>query len=563
MTPAQLQNRLNELLSLPSETEWVEFKEAKSNFHFGGLGKYFSALSNEANLKRLECGWLVLGVSDKLPRQVVGTAYRPNRPALDSLKQEVATHTTDRITFDEIHELVTPEGRVLMFQIPPALRGMPTAWKGLYYGRDGESLGPLSLTEIERIRRQGVREDWSARICEAASLDDLDPDAIRFAREQYREKFAHLDQEVGRWDDLTFLNKAKVCTGNQITHAALMLLGRDESTHFLSPAQAWITWALKGANGLDRDYAHLGPPFILAVDQVLGKIRNLTVRYLPSGTLFPKEASQYDSWVMREILHNCIAHQDYAKCGRINVVEEPESLLFTNLGEFLPGSVEDVIRHDAPPEEQRNPFLARAMFNLNMIDTIGGGIRRMFMEQRQRFFPLPDYDLASAGRVKVRLFGSVLDENYTRLLMAKADLDLWDVIALDKVQKERPLRDDEFKSVKAKKLIEGRRPNIFVSAKIAAITGDRAAYIKHRAFDKEHYKKMVVAYLKKFGEASREDIDKLLTDKISDALSPEQKANRVKNLLQAMRKEGVITAIRSGQTGTWVLSSRLGGEVQA
>ena len=318
------------------------------------------------------------------------------------------------------------------------------------------------------------------------------------------------------------------------------MLGRPESTHFLSPAVAWITWILQAGKGVAKDYEHFGPPLILAVDAVLAKIRNLTIRYLPSGTLFPTEVSQYDAWVMRELLHSCIAHQDYLQAGRISVVEGPDLLLFTNIGSFLPGSVEEVIRRDAPPERYRNPFLDQAMVNLNMIDTIGSGIKRMFLKQRQRFFPLPDYDLSDLKRVEVRLFGKLLDENYTRLLTEKIDLDLWDVIALDKVQKKRPLSDEEFKLLKEQRLVEGRRPNLFVSAKIAAVTGDKATYIRHRAFDKDYYKRLLDSYLEKFGEASRKEIDKLILEKLSDALNEKQKKNFVTNLLQEMKKENSI-----------------------
>lgn len=111
---------LQELLALPDETEWVEFKEAKNNFDSDDLGRYFSALSNEACLKGKTCGWLVFGVRHK-PRTVVGSQYRSHRPDLDRLKQEVAAQTSQRLTFEEIHEVLMPQGRVVMFQIPAAL----------------------------------------------------------------------------------------------------------------------------------------------------------------------------------------------------------------------------------------------------------------------------------------------------------------------------------------------------------------------------------------------------------------------------------------------------------
>ena len=386
MTPAELDAKLTELLGLPAEIEWVEFKEAKNDYHFDRLGEYFSALSNEANLKSQPWAWLVFGVKDK-PKQIVGSNYRPSRPHLDSLKEEIANQTTNRLTFDEIHEVIRPEGRVVMFQIPPALRGVPTAWKGHYFGRDNEAIGPLSLYEIEQIRKQATREDWSAQICDGAALSDLDPQAIAFARQEFKKKHPKLIADVDGWDDLTFLNKAKVCIDGKMTRTALILLGKPESTHYLSPSHPQLTWILKDKDGMERDYKHFEPPFLLAVDALLANVRNLTCRVLPGGTLFPVELLQYDDWVLREVLHNAIAHPDYPSSGRINVVEFEDRLVVANMGSFLPGDVEDVIRRDAPFSVERNPFLAQAMVGLQMIDTIGSGIKRIYQVQKKRSFP--------------------------------------------------------------------------------------------------------------------------------------------------------------------------------
>ena len=164
MNESELRQELDRLCELPHETEWLEFKEAKNSFHFDELGKYFSALSNEANLKKQACGWLIFGVKDD--RSVCGTQFRENPAHLDSLKQEIANHTTGNLTFDDIYVLNHPGGRVVMFKIPPAMQGIPTAWKGHWYGRNGESLGALSLREIETIRLQSSDEhqtnsDWN------------------------------------------------------------------------------------------------------------------------------------------------------------------------------------------------------------------------------------------------------------------------------------------------------------------------------------------------------------------------------------------------------------------
>ena len=149
MNQSQLRQLLDCPRGLPQENECVEFKEAKNGYNFDKLGKYFSALSNEANLKNQACGLLVFGVRDD--RSVCGSEYRRDRAKLDGLKQAVADHTTGGLTFDEIYEVDHPNGRVVMFKIPPALQGVPTAWKGHWYGRNGESLVPLNLHKLKTI----------------------------------------------------------------------------------------------------------------------------------------------------------------------------------------------------------------------------------------------------------------------------------------------------------------------------------------------------------------------------------------------------------------------------
>jgi ATP-dependent DNA helicase RecG len=555
MDTAALLDQLNALLALPAESEWVEFKEAKDNYDFGKLGQYFSSLSNEAALADKAQGWLVFGVNNQ--HQVIGSRYRPERPKLDSLKKEVADRINNRLTFIEIHELIHPQGRVLLFEIPAALPGVPTTWEGHTYGREGESLGPLNLEEQDRIRARTL-PDWSAEIVPDASLDDLDPEAVATARTKFHEKHHNETwaDEMPGWSDKVFLNKAKLTIGGRITRTALILLGRPESTHFLSPAQARMTWILKDRDGIERDYRHFDPPFLLNTEALFQRVRNLTHRYMPDNTLFPTEVAQYDAWVMRELLHNCIAHQDYHLNGRIQVVEYEDSLLFTNLGHFIPPSVEWVIDADSPPDQYRNPFLAQAMVNLKMIDTLGSGIKRVFRTQRDRFFPMPDYDLSDPQRVKVRLMGKVLDENYTLALMLNTDLNLLEVMALDRVQKGQPITDEQFNLLKRRKLIEGRRPNLYVAASIAKVVGQEAAYIRNRGLDKTHYKGLVLAYLKEYQEATPAQLDDLLLSKLPDVLDVIQKKHRIRNLLQEMRKDGMVrNAGGRGEHARWVLTS--------
>jgi ATP-dependent DNA helicase RecG len=548
ITQAEVKQLIDHFRNQKAETECVEFKEAKMQYDFGKLGKYFSALSNEANLKNKNSAWLLFGIKDKpVPRPIVGTDYRKNRADLDSLKAEIANKTTNRITFTEIYEIDYPEGRVIAFQIPPAPKGFPIAWEGHYYGRDGEEIGALNLVEVETIRNQSNKIDWSAQIISTASLDDLDPKAIIKAREEYKEKNPRKASDCDSWDDITFLNKVKVTIQGKITNTAILLLGKEESAHFINPAVAKITWILKDEHNVELDYEHFSVPFLLNSSEVFKRVRNLTYRYIKDDSLFPTEIKMYDSFVIREALHNAIAHQDYSMQGRITVIERPDELIFSNLGSFLPRNVATVIEQDAPQEYYRNSFLADAMVNFNMMDIIGSGIKRMFLKQKERFFPLPDFDLSDQKKVVVKIAGRIWDENYTKLLMSKTDLDLKLVVLLDRVQKSLPINEEEIRELKRLGLIEGRKPNLYISSSIAKVTGDKSSYIKLRGLKDEHYKKMILEYLEKYKTASKQDIDKLLLDILPDILDENKKSNKVRNLVYAMSKKDE-TIINTGTT---------------
>lgn len=542
---------LETLLSLSSENEVVEFKEAKNNYDFNKLGKYFSAISNEANLCGKPYGWLVFGVEDK-KHIVVGTNYRIGRADLDKLKGEIASKTTNRITFIEIHEVIKGGGRVLMFQIPAAPRGIPVSFDGHYYARDGEELVPLNLEKIERIRAQATQHDWSAAVVPDATIEDLDEEAIALARRNYKSKFPDKAEEMDKWDDITFLNKAKVTVKGKVTRTAIILLGKDESEHFLSPADVKIRWKLVDKENNDIDYDIFGLPLILSVEKVFAKIRNIKYRYMQEGTIFPAEVSKYEPFSIREAINNCIAHQDYTKGARINVVEMEDQLVFTNYGTFIPGSVEKVVIEDAPEEFYRNKFLATAMFNLKMVDTAGGGIKKIFNFQRERYFPLPDYDL-SDDKVKVSISGKILDMNYARLLAQNRDLTLDEIIMLDKVQKKYSLSQHEENHLKRRKLIEGRKPNYYIALKVAQTIGQKAGYSKNKGFDKIYYLDLIEKSIKEHGSLVRNDIDELLWNKLPEWMNDKQKKIKINNLLGELRRNDKIVNEGTFKMPRWVL----------
>lgn len=502
-------------------------------------------------MKNKKSAWLVFGI--KNDKSIVGTNYRKDSVKLNSLKSEIAKQTMIGISFIEIYETERSRERVILFEIPPAPKGIPIAWQGHYYARDNEDLMPLSIEKIERIRLQSKLEDWSAKICEGATIEDLDPIAIQKAKEGFVRKNSKVEEkEIKNWSNEVFLNKAKIIINGRITRAAIVLLGKTESEHFINPASAKISWILKDKDGTERDYEHFSCPFILAVENVYKKIRNLRYRYISDKTLFPEEIDRYDPATIREAINNCIAHQDYELGGKINVIEnEDDSLIFSNLGSFIPGTVENVIEADSPSEYYRNKFLADAMVNVNMIDTIGSGIKKMFISQKNKFFPLPEYDL-SENKVKLIIIGKVLDIKYARKLAQIPDLDLKTIMTLDKVQKRKKLTEQESKMLRKKGFIEGKSPNLYISSSVAEVTGDKSSYIKNRGFKDDHYKQMILGYLEKYKEASKNDIDKLILDILPEILDEQQKKNKVRNIVYAMsKKDKTITNKGTSRYSKW------------
>lgn len=541
------------ILIAEGENEIVEFKEANDNFSNQDIGKYFSALANEANLRNKERAWLIFGIRDK-DRTIVGTDYRRDVQRLHGLKEQIGNNTDTGITLREIHELTVNNCRVLMLEIPPAPRGIPVGSNGFYYARAGSSLVSLSLDKLDEIRNQTLSQDWTAQVVPNATLEHLHTDALSRAKDAFAVKHVNNipTEEIRNWTDQTFLERTKLTQGGQLTRAAILLLGKNESTYLLSPHMAQLTWRLVSD---EEGYEHFGPPFFLNTTRLYRRIRNVQLRLLPDGELIPHEIPKYDQKVVLEALHNCIAHQDYSQNARIIVTEFPAKLELQNIGSFFDGKPDDYVTGERTPYRYRNPFLVQAMSELNMIDTMGRGIYRMHRAQRERYFPMPDYVVD--GFVKMTIHGGIVDLAYTKLLMQNSNLPIMDVLALDRVQKKLPIPDDAARHLRREGLIEGRKPRYHVSAVVADATASRADYILTRAQDDEYYAKLLTDFLDDFGngglkvKAGRRNIEKLLLNKFSDALSNEQKQQKLSNLLTKLRRSGRIRNAGSNKAPQW------------
>ena len=549
----------NILLSLieNNENEYVEYKQAKNNFDFNELGKYFSALSNGANLLNKQYAWLVFGVHDKT-HEFVNTNYRKNKN-LNGLKKEITQATNDNMTFLAIYDFDMNGNRVIMFKIPAAI-GVPTTWKGIAYDRNDESIVPLNDTK-RNIILSTVNIDWSRQIVEGITVKDLDKNAILKAREQFKKKNENksIADEIDNMDDVSFLNKAKVLLNGKVTRAAWLLLGKEDTNTYVENYIPTITWKLQEGTNI-IDYEHFTIPFIITMEKASEKIRNLRYRYIPGQTsLFPNEVDKYDINILRELLNNAIAHQDYRRAGRVNILEMKDKIMILNEGSFIPQTVDALIINEGyVPPYYRNPFLAQAMVNLNMIDTAGMGIRRSFEKLRERFFPMPDYDLTEENRVKVTIYGKIIDEKYSKLLLKNTDLSLEEVMLLDRVQKNITITKEQSDMLRKDKLIEGRYPNIYVSKGISEIVNDKVAYTKKSGFDDQYYKDLVLKYINNFGSITKKDLDALLMNKLPDNLSDAQKERKIRYLVSDVlhRKEKVLENIGTIRYPKWTLRKK-------
>lgn len=535
------------------ESEVVEFKKAENNFDFDDLDKYFSALSNEANLRGFDFAWLIFGYDEK-KHEIVGTSYKNGEGALNNLKHDFSQHTTDGQTFREVIPIEVDGKRILMFKIPASPRNIVMKWKGIAYGRDGESLKPLNQSKQDEIRRQTPAPDWSAEIVPDATIDDLDEVAIAKARKMFKKVHGRIPvEEVNRWSTEEFLSKCELMVNGKLTRAAIILLGKMFSDSKLRPAVAEVTWTLRDEKQDVVDYEHFSVPFILTVDEILAKIHNLTLREMPGGTLFPDTMKQYDDYTIREALHNCIAHQDYTLRQRINFVENPGFLYYANGGSFIPGTLENALATNGPQRFFRNACLCKAMVHFNMIDTVSRGIKKMFTEQMERRFPMPDYEIDNDKKeVAVRIYGNAINERYTKLLKDNDNLTLHDCISLDAIQKGHRIDDEIAQDLLKRGLIEGEAPNYTISLGVAKASRQLPQYTKVRGLERDKIKYMILQYIQNAGAdgAKRDAILEYLQGTLLGRNTREQNSDLIRNILREMGQENIIVS----KNRLWYLS---------
>jgi ATP-dependent DNA helicase RecG len=560
MNEKELKKLLENLLK-KGECEYIEFKQnynlfKDKNFEFF---KYYSALSNSATLVGEDFGYLVFGVSDD--GEILGTNINKDEKGLKIQISNVFGNSHDF----EIFKFEYKEKNITIYKIPCA-KGKPAQYKNkkvmeawyrvgshndeLYESTD---LGKI----IEKIALFG--SDWSAKICEETSMEDLDFEALKLAKNHYQEKYPSPD--IASWSHKKFLEKLGLIINSKLTNACLVLLGKKESNYKLknSRESVEIVWRLDTSEEKANQSFYL--PLILSTSQAWSFIRNPKVKIITENTeneLIAREVDKYDQKVFLEALHNCIAHQDYYAGERITIIEKIDKLIFTNAGNFFDGKAEDyVLERKNIASKYRNKALVDAMKELGMIDKLGSGVKTMYETLRKKTFPFPTYRYDKEfDQTKLEIYGKEIDKKFTEILMNKSDLDFNTTIILDKIQKNKldEIDKKDLKKLREQRLIEKIGKEYILSSKVAEILGKEAEYTKKKGFSDDKISNFIVEHLENFSNGqTRKQINEYVWDYLSEILSKEQKIKKINYILYKLQKRGVIKNFGTDKIPLWKL----------
>ena len=348
----------------------LEFKTASNNYHFEELVDYSVALANEGG------GAIILGVTDRRPRQIVGTAAFAEPGRTEAGLHQRLGH---RIPVEEFFH----EGkRVLIVHVPSRLPG--TAWqhKGRFLKRAGDELTAYGDAELRTIFAE-TGSDFSAEIHQAATLADLDPAAVADFRNRWARKAAN--PRIATWDDRRTLADAELLIEGRPTYAALILLGtRAALGRHLAQAEIVFEYRSSEASGPAANRAEYREGFFLCHNALWQKInlRNDLQSY--QDGLFRYDIPTFDETAVREALLNAVAHRDYRLGGSVFVRQFIRRLELVSPGGFPPGiTTENIVDQQNP----RNRRLAEALAKCGLIERSGQGMNLMVERAIRRIRP--------------------------------------------------------------------------------------------------------------------------------------------------------------------------------
>lgn len=533
-TPEQFRRYLAE-----AEGEVLEFKEARRQYEFDELVRYCVALANEGG------GKIILGVTDRRPRTVVGTKAfaEPGRTA-SGLHERLGRRV-------QVEEYDHEGARVLIFDVPARPPG--TAWsdRGTYWMRAGDSLVPMSEDQLKDVHRE-ADPDFSAEPCYAASSDDLDPAAI----DEFRQRWANRSQNsrVLSWPADRLLADSELSVSGRLTNAALLLFGRREVIgRHLPQAEVIFEYRSNEAAGPPQDRENFREGFLLFHDRLWTRIDRRNDRQSYQQGFFRYDIPTFDEAVIREAVLNAFCHRDYRRSGSVFVRQFARRMEVNSPGGLPPGITPENILDEQNP---RNRRLAEALEKCGLIERSGQGMNLMFEHAVRESKPLPDLSGSAAHEVRLTLQGTVTNPAFIRFLEKVGEerlkqFDTHDLLVLDLLQRGEQVPErlrPRLRRLLGESIIEavgrGRGTRYILSRRLYEAIGQRATYTRRRGLDDGANKELLVKHLQ---DAPDEGTP---MSELRQVL-PTVPESQVKRLLQELRDEGRVRLRGTRRWARW------------
>lgn len=521
------------------EGEDLEFKEAKNGFPFDKLVKYCVALANEGG------GKIVLGVGDRIPRQIVGTSAFH---APEQVKKQLLQRLRLRV---DVEELQDAEGRVLVFIVPSRPVGMPVQDNGSFWMRSGDSLVPMTSDRLKSILEE-AGPDFSAEACEGATISDLDPALVS----EFRSRWARKSQAeaIRKLPSPQLLADAELLVDGRATYAALILLGtRQALRHHLPQAEVILEYRASPASGPANERLEFGQGFFGYYKTLWQQValRN-DVQHYREG-LFVYDIRTFNEGVVREALLNAVSHRDYRLGGSIFIRQYPRRMEIVSPGGFPPGvTAENLLWRQSP----RNRRIAEVFARCGLVERAGQGANLMFERCIQESKALPDYTGTDDYQVALTLHGEVQDPAFLRFLekVGRERLDSFsteDFLIIDHVYRDEPV--PEFLRRNLTHLIDGgilervgkgKSTRYILSRRFYGHLGKEGTYTRKRGLDRETKKALLLKHIRDHAVHGSQ------LSKLRQVL-PELSRAQVQVLLRQLRDDGEVHCVGRTRSARW------------
>ncbi len=470
-----------------AEGEHQEFKEAKDRYDFEKLVKYCCALANEGG------GRVVLGVTDKRPRRVVGSKAfdQPERT-----RQGLCLRLPLKIDFEEIVHPDCPSGsRVLVFHVPRRPFGVPLQYEGRYWARKGDDLTEMPADKLREIFAESGH-DFSADLCPGATLEDLDPEAVSDFRGRWATKL-RLMEKSGDADRISamplpdLLTATDAIDGDQITYAGLVLFGTARGlTKHLAQAEVVFEYRSTDSPGPAQHRLEFRRGLFATYDQLWEEINRRNDRQDFRQGLFVTPIATFNERSVREAVLNAVSHRDYQMGGSIFIRQFPRRLEIDSPGGFPFGITEENILDRQKP---RNRRIAEILTRCGLIERSGQRMNLIFEESIRQSKPLPRFDRTDQYQVGLTLHGTVQDPSFVRFVQKLGDritvefqTQDWLVLAAiareEKVHKPLQGRARRLHDLGLIERVAGHR--YVLSRKYYEFVGDTPAYTRKRGLNR-------------------------------------------------------------------------------